>query len=89
VRRVAARGLGKIAVIGDLEAIEPIVEKLSWALFNPQDWALRYAAVVSLEEIATTDAISTLQKALSQETDAVVRERIKTALEYRDLPRTA
>jgi len=86
VRRVAARGLGKSSVWGDLEAIDRAVEKLTWALFNTQDWALRYAAVVSLQEIATTEAISALQKALTQESEAVVRERLKTALEYWDLP---
>lgn len=89
VRRVAARGLGQIGIWGELEAIDRAVEKLTWALFNTQDWALRYAAVVSLQEIATTEAISALQQALTQESEAVVRERIKTALEYWDLPRSA
>lgn len=89
VRRVAARGLGQIGIIGDLETIGRAVEKLTWALFNPQDWALRYAAVVSLQEIATTEAIAVLQQALTQETDAVCRERIKTALDYWDFPRSA
>ncbi|MFB8788381.1 MAG: HEAT repeat domain-containing protein [Potamolinea sp.] len=89
VRRVAARGLGQIGIWGDLEAIERAVEKLIWALFNAQDWALRYAAIISLQEIATTEAIDALKQALSQESDAVVQERLKTALEYWDLPRSA
>lgn len=89
VRRVAARGLGQIGVWGDLEAIKRAVEKLTWALFNAQDWALRYAAVISLQEIATTEAICALQQALTEESDVVVRERLKTALEYWDLPRSA
>jgi bilin biosynthesis PecF protein len=84
VRRVAARGLGKIAISGDLDTLEPVVEKLTWALLNAQDWALRYAAVVSLQEIATTPAIDALQQALTIETDVVCRERLKTALEYRN-----
>ena len=31
-------------------------EKLSWALITPEDWGLRYAAAVSLQEIATPEA---------------------------------
>jgi HEAT repeat protein len=36
-------------------------------LLNAEDWALRYAAVVSLKEIATSEALSALQQALTQE----------------------
>lgn len=90
VRRVAARGLGKIGKINYSEirqkAISPlglhkVIKKLTWALLKPQDWALRYAAVVSLEEIATEATISILQEALSQEIDQVVNLRIQTALD--------
>ena len=47
---------------------------------KPQDWALRYAAVVSLEKIATEATISSLKEALNQEIDQVVQLRIQTAL---------
>ena len=89
VRRVAARGLGKIGKINHLEirqeAISPrglhkVITKLTWALLKPQDWALRYAAVVSLEKIATEATISSLKEALNQEIDQVVQLRIQTAL---------
>lgn len=81
VRRVAARGLGKIGSISDPQTMRRAVEKLTWALNSAQDWALRYAAVVSLREIATAEAISALQQALTQELDKVVQMRIKTALD--------
>lgn len=68
VRRVAARGLGRIGSISsDSQIIHRAVEKLTWALLTPEDWALRYAAGVSLQEIATPKAILALQQALSQE----------------------
>lgn len=81
VRRVAARGLGKIGKMSDPQTRHQAVEKLTWALFNAADWALRYAAVVSLKEIATAEAVAALQQALTQELDKVVQLRIKTALE--------
>ncbi len=81
VRRVAARGLGRIAsVASDAQIVGCVVDKLTWALKNPEDWALRYAAVVSLQEIASDSAVSILQEALTQEQDRVVQTRIKIAL---------
>lgn len=83
VRRVAARGLGRIGSISsDLQIIHRVVEKLTWALLTPEDWALRYAAGVSLQEIATPEAMLALQQALSKEPDKVVQARIRTALEH-------
>lgn len=82
VRRVAARGLGRLGSISnDSQIIRRAAEKLTWALLTPEDWALRYAAGVSLQEIATQPAIAALQQALTQEPDKVVQARIKTALE--------
>lgn len=82
VRRVAARGLGKIGSQANESLVtQQAVEKLIWALLNAEDWALRYAAVVSLQEIATPEARSALQQALTQERDKVVFSRINTALE--------
>lgn len=80
VRRIAARGLGKIAIIShDVEVIRRVQEKLIWALFSPEDWGLRYAAAVSLQEIATPEAKAALQNAIAQEADIVVRSRIALA----------
>lgn len=82
VRRVAARGLGRIGSLAkDSKIVGQVVEKLTWALVNPEDWALRYAAAVSLEEIAIPDLITPLEQALDRESDRVVRVRIKTAIE--------
>ncbi|MCX7592808.1 MAG: HEAT repeat domain-containing protein [Fischerella sp.] len=82
VRRVAARGLGKIgSTTDDPETIRLAVEKLTWALLTPEDWGLRYAAAVSLQEIATPEAKAALQVGLNQEADRVVRSRISTAVE--------
>ena len=56
-------------------------EKLSWALITPEDWGLRYAAAVSLQEIATPEACVFLQVAQNQESDKVVR-RITVGLQH-------
>ncbi|KOP26637.1 Bilin biosynthesis protein PecF [Hapalosiphon sp. MRB220] len=86
VRRIAARGLGKIgSSTNESEAIHHAIEKLTWALLSPEDWGLRYAAAVSLQEIATPAAYAALQAALNQEPDKVVRSRITTAT-ARNLP---
>lgn len=80
IRRVAARGLGKIGSNSKNPQITRLaLEKLTWALLNAEDWALRYAAVVSLQEIASPEALAALQQALSQERDKVVQIRINTA----------
>lgn len=81
VRRVAARGLGKIGRDGDdPEATRQAEEKLTWALIHPEDWGLRYAAVVSLAEIGTQSAYTVLEQALTTEADAAVQARIQLAL---------
>ncbi|MGC1395682.1 MAG: HEAT repeat domain-containing protein [Coleofasciculaceae cyanobacterium] len=81
VRRMAARGLGKIGKTNHCQTRQKAIAKLTWALLKPQDWALRYAAVVSLEEIATEATMATLQQALNQEIDQVVQLRIQSALD--------
>jgi phycoerythrocyanin alpha-cysteine-84 phycoviolobilin lyase/isomerase subunit PecF len=83
VRRIAARGLGRIGSIHshNREIVQCAVEKLTWALLTPEDWGLRYAAAVSLQEIATPEVLSVLQVAQNQESDRVVRSRIAIALE--------
>ncbi|MBE9004488.1 HEAT repeat domain-containing protein [Fortiea sp. LEGE XX443] len=80
VRRIAARGLGKIATNSpDAEVIRHVQEKLIWALLTPEDWGLRYAAAVALQEIATPEAQAALQQAIAQEVDLVVRSRMALA----------
>lgn len=83
VRRIAARGLGRISHnCEDSQIIDRAVEKLTWALLTPDDWGLRYAAAVALEEIATAKARSSLELALSKESDPVVLARITAALNH-------
>jgi bilin biosynthesis PecF protein len=80
VRRIAARGLGNIAINSpDADVIHHVQDKLIWALLSPEDWGLRYAAAVSLQAIATPDAKAALQSAIAQETDTVVRSRMALA----------
>jgi bilin biosynthesis PecF protein len=82
VRRVAARGLGKIgATVNNPQITQQAVDKLTWAVLKAEDWALRYASAVSLQEIATIEAQTALQQALTQEREKVVQARINTALE--------
>ncbi len=81
VRRVAARGLGQIGCNAAGDITRRAIAKLTWALRSPEDWALRYAAAVSLGEIGTPEAIAALQQAADRETDAIVQLRIQTAVE--------
>ncbi|MBU7586079.1 MAG: HEAT repeat domain-containing protein [Nostoc sp. TH1S01] len=81
VRRIAARGLGNIAVNShDAEIMSRVQEKLTWALVSPEDWGLRYAAAVSLQAIATPATQAALQTAIATEADNVVRSRMALAL---------
>lgn len=82
VRRMAARGLGKIgSTTNDISTINRCIEKLNWALSNVEDWALRYAAIVSLQEINTPETQAVLEQSLHQQTDQILRLRCQTALE--------
>lgn len=82
VRRIAARGLGHILRSHPQECNHhsAAIDKLIWALLYTEDWALRYAAAVSLGEIATDEAINALRQALEQESDRVVQQRIHLLL---------
>ncbi|QLE59033.1 HEAT repeat domain-containing protein [Nostoc sp. TCL26-01] len=82
VRRIAARGLGRIACkLNDPTVLHQVQEKLIWALTTPEDWGLRYTAAVSLQDIATPAAQAALQQAIAKETDQVVCSRVAIALE--------
>lgn len=81
VRRIAARGIGKMLRSHvSIPKHQSAINKLIWALLSPEDWALRYAAAVSLGEIATDEAIAALNRALLQERDKVVQQRIQFLL---------
>lgn len=81
VRRIAARGIGKILRSQPtLASYQAAIKKLIWALLHTEDWALRYAAAVSLGEIGTDEAITALQQASVQEGDRVVQQRIQFLL---------
>jgi bilin biosynthesis PecF protein len=81
VRRVAARGLEKMVIsTTDSEKRQKAIDKLSWALLNAEDWALRYAAAVSLGAVATVEINTILYQAMTQESDRVVKERIQMIL---------
>ena len=49
-------------------------------MLNAEDWALRYAAAVSLGAIATVEINTILYQAMTQESDRVVKERIQMIL---------
>lgn len=81
VRRVAARGLGRIGSLAkDTAIISQAIDKLTWALLTPEDWALRYAAIASLQDIAQPEVMPPLQQALTQESDRVVQARLNRAI---------
>ena len=77
VRRVAALGLGNIGNnTNDISMINACIDKLKWALFNAEDWALRYASVVALENISREIAKPIFQAALITELDPIVKIRM-------------
>jgi len=89
VRRIAARGLGKILRSHPSPTQhQGAINRLIWAVQNPEDWALRYAAALSLAEIATDDTIQALKTVLQQEQehpgssgcDPIVQQRIERLL---------
>jgi bilin biosynthesis PecF protein len=81
VRRVAARGLEKMLIsTNDSQKRQRGIDKLSWALLNAEDWALRYAAAISLGAVATVEINTLLYQAMMQESDQVVKERIRMIL---------
>ncbi|WP_416668549.1 HEAT repeat domain-containing protein [Egbenema bharatensis] len=82
VRRVAARGLGPMVNATTVSGLrQRAIERLTWALLHAEDWALRYAAALSLAEIATSEAQMTLHQALKQEADPVVKARIQAIVQ--------
>lgn len=82
-RRVAVRGLGKIArkeKATNSEIMLRVIEKLNWSLLEPDDWALRYSSVVALEEVGHIDVLKILQIGSETESDLVVETRIERAI---------
>ncbi|OBQ12899.1 MAG: hypothetical protein AN482_05865 [Anabaena sp. LE011-02] len=80
-RRVAVRGLGKIArQATQSEILFPAIEKLKWSLLEPEDWGLRYSAIVALEYIGSSDTIKVLQTGSERESDLIVQTRIERAI---------
>ena len=87
IRRVAACAIGEIDWQQDLNAnsMAKTIEKLDWALLNPEDWGLRYSACLALKSISTALAMDVLRKARAKETDPVVSTRIAMALSKPDV----
>lgn len=80
-RRVAVRGLGKIGrQATESQIMFPVIEKLNWCLLEPEDWGLRYSAVIALEKIGNSDVIMMLQTGSERESDLVVQTRIERAI---------
>lgn len=82
-RRVAVRGLGKIArkeKATNSEIMLQVIEKLKWSLLEPEDWGLRYSSVVALEEIGHIDMLKILLIGSETESDLVVKTRIERAI---------
>ena len=87
IRRVAACAIGEIDWQRELNAnsMTKTIEKLDWALLNPEDWGLRYSACLALKSINTGLAMDVLRKASAKETDPVVSTRIAMALSTPDV----
>jgi phycocyanobilin lyase alpha subunit len=82
IRRVAACALGSAALKlhqGELN-IQTILDKLAWALVEPDDWGLRYSSCLALEEINEDRAIKILSQACLLEPDPIVSLRMQIAL---------
>ena len=87
IRRVAACAIGDIDWQLELNtnSMAKTIEKLDWALLNPEDWGLRYSACLALQSINTGLAMDVLRKAKAKETDPVVSTRIAMALSTPDV----
>ncbi len=83
IRRIAATGLGKIGhnelASSNSHTLQLIFSKLNWTIKHPDDWGLRYAACLSLEEIGDSQAEKLLKQADGDEADTAVSMRIKQA----------
>ena len=82
IRRVAACALGSAALKlhqGE-QNIQTILDKLAWALVEPDDWGLRYSSCLALEEINEDRAIKILSQAYLLEPDSIVSLRMQIAL---------
>ena len=82
IRRVAARALGFIgrSEQNPSKIRDSIFEKLKWTLQYPDDWGLRYSAVLALEDLQTSAVRNILMLAEEKEIDLVVRTRMRRAL---------
>ncbi len=82
IRRVAACALGSAALRlhQDERNIQAILDKLAWALVEPDDWGLRYSSCLALEEINENRAINILSQACPFEPDSIVNLRMQIAL---------
>ena len=82
IRRVAACALGSAALRlhQDERNIQAILDKLAWALVEPDDWGLRYSSCLALEEINENRAINILSQACPFESDSIVNLRMQIAL---------
>ena len=87
IRRVAACAIGEIDWQLELNtnSMAKTIEKLDWALLNPEDWGLRYSACLALKSINTGLAMEVLHKAKAKEKDPVVSTRIAMALSTPDV----
>lgn len=82
IRRVAACALGSAALKlhQSKRNIQTILDKLAWALVEPDDWGLRYSSCLALEEINEDRAIKILSQAYLLEPDSIVSLRMRIAL---------
>ena len=82
IRRVAACALGSAALKlhQSKRNIQTILDKLAWALVEPDDWGLRYSSCLALEEINEDRAIKILSQACLLEPDSIVSLRMRIAL---------
>ena len=82
IRRVAACALGSAALKlhQSKRNIQTILDKLAWALVEPDDWGLRYSSCLALEEINEDRAIKILSQAYLLEPDSIVSLRMQIAL---------
>jgi phycocyanobilin lyase subunit beta len=88
VRRAAAKGLGKMR--WELLSAEKIPEAQNQVIntllqtYQDQDWSIRYAVIVGLDELAknglSKQILTHLQSLSSQETDLAVSARLQLAI---------
>lgn len=82
IRRVAVCALGgMLHLASTVEIRSQIIDKLVWALTEPEDWGLRYGAICAMDQISASRFMNELKMAFYSEEELLNQVRIGLAIE--------